>query len=105
MLGLIVEIIISWYFFNYIENNSYIKNVIIYSSANFVVSILNNLISGTELHIIASALGSIVGGLIIVKIMEFAKERTNNLVMFIILTEVCEIICFFVIALLYRIMI
>lgn len=104
MLGFIVAIIISWYFFYNMDNNSYIKNVIIYSSSNLGVSILNSLISKTEIHIISSVIGSIIVGLIVVKIMEFTRARTSSLAIFILFTELCEVLFLFCFSFLYHIM-
>lgn len=98
MLGFIVGIALSWYFFNFIENNSYIKNVIIYAVSNFAVSMINQAIAGNGFEILSNIIASIIGGLIIVKIMEFVKNKTNNLLAFIILTDLVMIAIAFGIA-------
>ena len=87
MLDLLVGIALSWYFFNFIENNSYIKNVIIYAVSNFALLMINQAIAGNGFEIISNIIASIIGGLIIVKIMEFVKTKTNSLLVFCILTE------------------
>lgn len=95
MLGFIVAIALAWYYFNFMENNTYLKNVTIYSIANFIVAIINQAISGAGFEIMSSIIGSIILGLIIVKIMEFAKSRTNSVIMFLIVTELCQALVFF----------
>ena len=105
MVGLIAGLAISWYFFNFMENNTYIKNVAIYSVVNFIVATINQLIEGSGLHIITSIIASIIGGLIIVKVMEFAKGSTKSLVGFIIVTEVCVMALSFCISfIIYRVL-
>ncbi len=98
MLGLIVGLGLSWYYFNYMENNSYIKNVSIYAVANFAVSIINQLFAGGSIQIISSIISSIIVALIITKIMEFTKSATNSLLWFIILTDLCYMLIAFVIS-------
>ena len=98
MLGLIVGIALDWYYFNFMQNNSYIKNVAIYAIANFTVLIVNELISGAQIQIISSIIGSIIVALIITKIMEYAKSKTNSLFWFIVITDVFYYAITFVIA-------
>ncbi len=98
MLGFIVALALAWYFFNFIENNSFLKNVIIYSVANFSILTIDEAFDGTGFHIISNIIASIVGGLVTIKIMEFVKARTNSLVMFVVLTELCQIAISFCIA-------
>lgn len=88
MLSLIVGIALSWYFFNFIENNSYIKNVIIYAVSDFAILMINQAISGSGFAILSNIIASVISGLIIVKIMEFTKAHTNSLLGFIILNEI-----------------
>lgn len=99
MLGLIVGIALDWYYFNFMQNNSYIKNVAIYAVANFAVSIVNELFSGGKIQIMSSIIGSIVVALIITKIMEFARSKTNNLFLFILITDACYFVIAFVVVL------
>lgn len=91
MLGLVAGLALAWYYFNSMENNSYIKNVIIYSITNFAVLIIEQLFSGGSLDIISYIISSIIGGLIFVKILEFVKNNTNTFFGFVVLAEICQI--------------
>lgn len=91
MLSLIFGIALAWYFFNFIENNSYIKNVIIYAVSNFAILMINQTFFGSGFVILLNIISSIIGSLILVKIMEFTKANTNSLLGFIILTEIIAI--------------
>lgn len=98
MLGFIVGLILAWYYFNFMENNTFVKNVTIYAVANFIVLIINQLLSGGQVNIIISIISSIIVALIITKIMEFAKSRTNSLGWFIVITDLCYALIAFAIA-------
>ena len=89
MLGIIFGIGLDWYFFNYMDNNSYLKNVGIYAVVNFMVSILKQIIDGNGISFLATLISSIIVSLIIIKIMEFTRANTKSLIGFILLTELC----------------
>jgi len=98
ILSLILSIALTYYFFIFIEMNSYIKNVSIYAIGNFLISIITNAISGQSLHIFSTLVTSIIISLAIVKIMEFAKNHTNSFVGFVVLSELVLILITFVIS-------
>ena len=98
MISFLLSIALFWYFFNFIDNNSYIKNVAIYAIVNFILVIIEQAFSGAGFTIFSSIISSIIGGLILVKIMEFTRSRTNTLVTFVLLTSLCNWVISFCIA-------
>ena len=98
MLGFFIGLFLYWYYFYNIENNTFLKNVSIFAVENFVVSTLNQLMSGETVEIIYSLIASIIVALISVKIMEFTKQTTNSLGWFIIINEILLILVGFAIS-------
>lgn len=98
ILSLILSIALTYYFFIFIEMNSYVKNVAIYAIGNFLISIITNAIDGQPLHIFSTLIISIIISLALVKIMEFAKNHTNSFVGFVVLSELVLIIITFAIS-------
>lgn len=98
ILNLILSIALTYYFFIFIEMNSYVKNVAIYAVGNFLISIITNAIDGQPLHIFSTLIMSIIISLAIVKIMEFARNHTNSFVGFVVLSELVLVLITFVIS-------
>lgn len=98
ILSLILSIALTYYFFIFIEMNSYVKNVAIYAIGNFLRSIIINAINGQPLRIFSTLIISIIISLALVKIMEFAKNHTNSFVGFVVLSELVLILVTFAIS-------
>lgn len=84
LLSLIPSLLLYWYYFKNIDNNSYLKNVAIYTIFNFILDIISQAMSG-KFTIISSLITGIIAALISVKIMEFARKQTNSFILFVIL--------------------
>lgn len=105
MLEIIVSGGLSWYYYNNIENNSYIKNVMIYAVANYIRMIMEQIFAGQKFSIIGYAISSFIVALIDIKVMEFAKKNTKSVWTFILLSIVLMMLIGFVIAFIYTLII
>lgn len=97
ILALIWGIAVAWYFYIFLEMNSYLKNVIIWAVARYGVGFIKATMRGSFFNMIGVLVLDIIMSLAIVKIMEFIKSKTNGGVIFVVLTLLGEFLCAFLI--------
>lgn len=108
ILSIIVDVIgvviMGWYFFNFIQDNTYKENVIIHTIYLVIFSIITSAIRGSKIdgvYLIVTLALSILLSLIEVKIMDFAEKRVLTVFGFIILTGFLRMLCVIVIMIVF----
>lgn len=95
-MGDIISLVFSggivWYYYNHMEENSYLKNVGIYALVSLISTMLSNLVNEGKPMVIASIVGAILGGLISVKIFEYAKNHTKSFLGYFILSFLLSVL-------------
>ncbi len=89
IIGFILSIALLYYFYIFMESNSYFKNVGIYAIVTFFFNIITSLIDHSSINFFSLIITCLIIAFIEVKIMEFVKARVQSPISFIIWTDLC----------------